>query len=221
MKPLTAILLAIPVAALGAVCLMGILRTEFGPPFPSDAPPIVVEDQKHTATAAMRAKAAALEEQPAPLFRTEADDGHTYSLSDLAQKGPLALVFIKDGCPCSVAAGPFYGHLAEGYGSRVRFFGIIDGDIEVARRWAGANHVPFPILCDPGLRIVREYKAENSAYFAIIAPGGAIERYWPGYSAPMLIEANALLARLSGVEPRPIDLTDAPDDFYTGCPFEG
>lgn len=220
MKPLTAILMVIPVAALGAFCLLGILRTEFGPSAPSDAPPIVIENQKHTATAEMLAKAAAQEKQVAPSFRAEADDGRTYALADLAQAGPLALIFIKDGCPCSVAAGPYYGRLAESYGSRVRFFGVIDGDIEVARRWARANHVPFPILCDPGLRIVREYKAENSAYFAIIAPGGAIDRYWPGYSAEMLKEASAHLSRLASEEPKPIDLTDAPDDLYTGCPFD-
>ena len=89
MKPLTAILLAIPTSVLGGVCLLGILRTEFGPPAPNNAPPIIVEEQKHTATAAMRANSAALETKAAPSFRAEADDGQTYALADLAQEVDL------------------------------------------------------------------------------------------------------------------------------------
>ena len=168
----------------------------------------------------MLAAAQSLENRAAPSFRAEADDGKAYSLHDLAEEGPLALVFIKDGCPCSVAAGPYYSRLGESYGSRVRFFGVIDGDARVAKAWGQKNRVSFPILCDPDLRIVREYKAENSAYFAVIARGGTVEKYWPGYGADMLKEANALLARLAGVEAKPIDVADAPDDLYTGCPFD-
>jgi hypothetical protein len=69
------------------------------------------------------------------------------------------------------------------------------------------------------LKIVHEYKAENSAYFAIISPGGRIERYWPGYSAEMLKEANAHLAGLARVDARPVDVTDAPAEMYSGCPY--
>ncbi len=222
-RPMTQRLMpaALAVGSIGLGITYGVARFlgEFDPPIP-DAVPIIIEGRKHTATAEMQAAAAAREKQAAPAFRAEADDGQTYSLSDLARAGSLALIFIKDGCPCSVAAGPFYGRLAESYGSRVRFFGVIDGNAEVARKWARANHVPFPILADPDLRIVREYKAENSAYFAIIAPDGSIEKYWPGYSADMLREANELLARFAGVEAKLLDVAGAPEDLYTGCPYE-
>ncbi|MDG3005179.1 peroxiredoxin family protein [Paludisphaera mucosa] len=186
---------------------------------PPGRPVVLVSEPEHAATPAMIAAAGSMERRAAPAFRAVADDGETYTLRDLAEQGPLALVFIKVGCPCSVAARPFYDRLHQAYGSRVRFFGVIDGDADVAREWSRANRLSFPILCDPGLQIVREYRAENSAYFAIISKGGAIERYWPGYSVGMLNEANERLARLAGVEAMPFDATDAPVEIYSGCPF--
>ncbi|MDR3635875.1 MAG: redoxin domain-containing protein [Isosphaeraceae bacterium] len=173
----------------------------------------------HVATPAMVKATEEMAQRSAPLFRTAASDGKTYSLADLAREGPLALFFIKDRCPCSRAAEPFFNQLDEAYGDRVRFFGIIDGDVAVAQRWGAENHVPFPILCDPELKIVREYKAENSAYTVLVARGGTIERYWPGYSAEMLREAGERLARLAGVDVKPLDLNDAPDYLYSGCPY--
>ena len=38
------------------------------------------------------------------------------------------------------------------------------------------NQAAFPLLSDPDLRTVHEYKAENSAYVALIAKGGTIEK---------------------------------------------
>jgi hypothetical protein len=64
------------------------------------------------------------------------------------------------------------------------------------------------------------YKAESSAYVALVSKEGAIEKLWPGYSAEMLKDASERLARLSGIEVRAIDPTDAPTEMTTGCPFE-
>jgi peroxiredoxin len=220
MRTSTAVSLAIPFGVLGVAYALARIGAEFGTPPPEDDPVIIISsDRKHTASPEMLAAAGSMENRAAPSFRAEADDGQTYSIHDLSREGPIALVFIKDGCPCSVAAGPHYSRLAQSYGSRIRFFGVIDGNAEVARKWSRANRVTFPILCDPDLRIVHEYHAENSAYFAVIARGGRIEKYWPGYSADMLNEANGLLARLAGAEVKPIDLTDAPTELYSGCPY--
>ncbi len=212
-------LFTLTTAAFGAVYGLSKYRASTEQP-PTEEPLVILSSGRdHVASAEMVAAARSLESKDAPAFRAEAGDGRIYDLREIAKEGPLALFFIKDGCPCSIAAQPFYDRLYRAYGTRIKFFAVIDGDDRVARRWADRNRVSFPILCDPELRIVREYKAENSAYFAIVARGGAIERYWPGYSVGMLKEAGERLARLAGVDPKPIDATDAPDDLYSGCPF--
>ena len=136
----------------------------------------------------------------------QATDESLYDIKELTKDGPVVLVFIKDGCPCSEAAQPFFNLLFDAYGKHARFFGIFDGDVTVARKWAKHNLVGFPILSDPDLRTVHEYKAENSAYVALIAKGGRIEKLWPGYSAEMLADAAARLARLTGFIAKPIDV---------------
>jgi peroxiredoxin len=205
--------------ALGITYAGARFRAEIGPVLEPEPTIIISSAGSHKVTPEMLATTTAMAKQVAPAFRAEGSDGKTYALAEMANDGPMALLFIKDGCPCSVAAGPFYNRLHEAYGSRVRFFGVIDEDVGVARRWARAQRVAFPILGDPELKIVHEYKAENSAYFAIISPGGRIGRYWPGYSAEMLKEANAHLAGLAGVEAKPVDVTDAPAEMYSGCPY--
>ena len=78
-------------------------------------------------------------------------------------------VFIKEGCPCSLAAQPFFNLLFDAYGKHARFFGVFDGSVSKAKKWAMQNQAAFPLLSDPDLRTVHEYKAENSAYVALIA----------------------------------------------------
>jgi hypothetical protein len=82
-----------------------------------------------------------------------------------------------------------------------------------------ADFVEFPILSDPDLRAAHEYKAENSAYVALIAKGGRIEKLRPGYSDKMLADAVARLARLTGFVAKPIDARGAPNEMTTGCQY--
>jgi peroxiredoxin len=180
---------------------------------------IIDNDEKHRVTSPMITTTREMASQLAPDFEAEASDGRTYVLHDVSKNIPVFLVFIKDGCPCSEAAQPFYNQLYHAYGGRVWFFGVIDGDRKLAKRWALANQVSFPILCDPDLKIIHDYKVENSAYVAIVTPAGSIDRMWPGYSQPMLTEVGERLARLSDVPVKPIDVSASPVEPYTGCPF--
>jgi peroxiredoxin len=115
---------------------------------------------------------------------------------------------------------PFFNQLARAYAPSVGFLGVIDRQSEEARSWGRANQVPFPILADPDLAIVRAYGASNSAYVALIDKRHQIEKFWPGVSEGMLDDLNQRLARLAGIEPRPIDASEAPEDLYSGCPFD-
>lgn len=187
---------------------------------PTAAAQILIEGPpKHLVTPRMLTASAKMQDVAAPGFEAPATDERVYDIKKLTQAGPVVLVFIKDGCPCSQAAQHFFNVLFYEFAKHVRFLGIFDGSVSKARKWAAQYQAPFPLLSDPDLRIVHEYKAENSAYVALIAKGGRIEKLWPGYSADMLTEAAACLSRLTGVDAKPIDVQDAPVEMTTGCPY--
>jgi peroxiredoxin len=193
------------------------LGTDSGPTEPDWV--VVDTEKKHLVTPEMRLATEKAAHTTAPAFRAEATDGKTYDLAEMVGEGPVALVFIKEGCPCSVESQPFFNRLHEAYGAAVPFFGVIDAPVGRAGKWAEVNHAAFPLLSDVELKIVHDYKAESSAYLAVVSKGGAIEKLWPGYSAAMIREASACLAKLAEIEPKPIDATGAPEEMLTGCPF--
>ena len=174
---------------------------------------------KHTVTRTMLRDAGEEAGRPAPPFVARGGDGATYSLATLTRGTPLALVFIKDGCPCSVAAEPYFQRLYHLYRGRLRLVGVIDGDAAVARAWAREQKSPYPILTDPDLAIARAYGAKGSAYVALVTPAGRVERLWPGYSQSMLRQLGARAAALAGVAERPFDAAGAPAKLFAGCRF--
>ncbi|WP_422927923.1 peroxiredoxin family protein [Singulisphaera sp. PoT] len=181
---------------------------------------ITGKKETHRVTPAMLESSNKMASQAAPGFDSQATDDRSYRLEALIQEGPILLAFIKDGCPCSTAAQPYFNRLHDAYGTSLKFFGVFDGSVSKAKAWAAENKVRFPILADPELKIVRAYKAENSAYVALVSKGGTIEKLWPGYSSEMLKDVSLRLARLADTDPKPIDTTDSPDEMLSGCPFD-
>jgi peroxiredoxin len=181
--------------------------------------PSAIEEEKHKVSPEMLRDAEALEQQNAFNFHASASDGQTYVLADELKHGPVVLVFIKDGCPCSVSAEIHFNDLHAAYRGHVRFFGVIDGDRDLATAWSVRNAVPFPILLDPQGELVRQYRAPNSAYLALVDTRGKIDSFWPGYSSAMLEALNARIATLSGRPEPTIDTSQAPAELYSGCPF--
>ncbi len=160
----------------------------------------------------------ALIERKAQTFHLPATDGQSYDLAELLGRGPVVLTFIKLGCPCSEAAQPYFNRVRAAY-PRTTFLGVIDADEPVAQSWAARHHARYPLVLDPDLTVVRGFEAENSAYVVVIDRQGRIAAYWPGYSAGMLLELGETLARLSQVEQVELDVSDAPAELYTGCPY--
>ncbi len=152
-------------------------------------------------------------------FTLKATDGKEYSLSKLIQDGPVLLTFIKIGCPCSESAQPYFNRLQATY-PPVRVLGVIDGVLGQANLWARKLRPSYPLLLDPDLKLVRAYGVENSAYVVLVDQKGQIKMHWPGYSASMLQELGAALAVMSGSRLIPISTTDAPNELYTGCPYD-
>ena len=173
----------------------------------------------HPVTPAMLSSAKEKSGSRLPDVSAEGSDGRTTSLAEVAADRPAVLFFIKGGCPCSEAAEPYFHRLYESYGARVAFLGVIDGDRAAAKEWADRHRSPYPVLADADLRIIEACGAERSAYVAVIARGGSIDRLWPGYSERMLAELDARLAHLTGLNNPPIDATGAPRELASGCSF--
>lgn len=218
MSRLTAGVFACLFTALGGLYAWTRLRYEMGG---AEAAGLVIVEgpAKHLVTEQMAAESRLMVGRAAPPFEASASDGRRYMLGELCRRGPVVLTFIKDGCPCSEAAQPFFDRLRVAYPG-AGFFGVIDRDLEKAKRWAGRFRVAYPLLLDPAYRIVQDYHAENSAYVVLINREGRIRQHWPGYSAGMLRELAASLGELTGTAAQAIDVADAPDELYSGCPYD-
>ena len=180
-----------------------------------------IEVGSHRVTQEMERKAREVARTAAAELSAVADDGAVMTLADVTEQGtkPAVLIFIKDKCPCSAAAEPYYAQLHRAYGHALNFVGVIDGDLDVARQWRSFHDTPYPILCDPDLAIVRNYHVTNSAYVALITPQGIIETLWPGFSDDLLQEMGRTFAAKAGIDPVPLVFQDAPAQPYAGCPF--
>ena len=175
--------------------------------------------RNHPVTPAMLASAGEMAGLRVIGAELEASDGRLISPAAVAADRPTVLVFIQAGCPCSEAAEPFFRPLHEAYGARVAFLGVMGGDRSEAREWADRHRSPYPVLADPDLRVIRACGVERSAYVALVARGGAIERLWPGYSAGMLAELGRRLSRMADLPKTPTDTTGAPAVLASGCSF--
>jgi peroxiredoxin len=173
----------------------------------------------HPVTPAMLATAERVSGRTLPAGTIVGADGRAYSPAAEAAGRPLVLVFVKEGCPCSIAAEPFFRRLHDAYGSRAAFLGVIDGDRAVAKSWAEGRGVHYPVLADPDHRIIDACGVENSASVALVARGGTIEALWPGYSAGMLADLGARLSRHTGLAAAPVDAGGAPAEMTSGCSF--
>jgi peroxiredoxin len=218
MKQFGAIGFVVVMVALAAIYAWARLSSELGT---REEPTVVISEEptKHVVTPSMAEASRGMWLRKAPDFQAVGSDGISYSLRELIGQRPLLLTFSKIGCPCSEAAQPFFNRLAATY-PRIRVLGVIDGDLGPAKLWSGKIHVSYPSLLDPDLKLVRAFGVENSAYVVLIDTKGQIAAHWPGYSASMIQQLGASLARLTNSPIRPIDTFDAPADLYSGCPFD-
>jgi peroxiredoxin len=204
-------------AALGVwlfVCSKYGYGTGGGPPGPAE------KITAHPVTTEMAQRSEAQSNRQAPRFDLEGTDGNMHALTGATKDGPLVLLFIRYNCPCSETAQPFFNRLWQGYHEKVGFLGVINGDMTKAKAWQSANQIPFTILADPKESVIQSYEAEHSAYSALVTSNGALEKLWPGFSKTMLNTLSKRLAELTGQEPAALQVADAPEEMYSGCPFK-
>lgn len=132
---------------------------------------------------------------------------------------PQFVLFIKQGCPCSVDAQPYFNKLSQKYKNSVDFYGVMDASPALVKKYSTEMQVPFPVLDDADLKVIHGFGAKASVYSALVARNGHIVKMWPGYSDTMLQEINAAVAMAAGVSVTPFTPAYAPTTQTSGCTF--
>jgi peroxiredoxin len=153
-------------------------------------------------------------------FAVTTTDGRRLDWSTLSDGRPVVVVFIKDGCPCSVEFEPYFHRLHDAYRGSTRFIGVIDGDASRARRYAEANSVPYAVVADPEQRLIGRFEAKSGGYAALLDPEGVVVGFWPGFSEEAMSDLGRRISVLAGVAERPIETAGLPKTLTTGCPFD-
>lgn len=192
-------------------------RSQFTVPA-ANSPELAAET--HYVTPRQLAASGEWQDRPVAAFSAWGHDGKQYDGQSLVGDSPTVIVFIKKGCPCSVQFEPFFHRLERCYKGQVRFFGVIDGSVADARRYAEANGVPYPVLADPDRTIITCFKAENGGYVLLLKPDGVVDTLWPGCSVEMMKELGRKISTLAGVEEGPVEVSGMPRVLTTGCPFQ-
>lgn len=157
--------------------------------------------------------------RPAPPFKAVDSEGKGV---DIAQKGmprPQFVYFVLDGCPCSIDAEPLFHDLQKRYLGKIDFVSVTDANKANAHRWSVQMLVNYPVVPDPDKKIIHAFGARASVYSCLVSVDGKIVKMWPGYSAGLLQEINATLAKEIGQTPQPFDTKWAPKEKATGCSF--
>ncbi len=174
----------------------------------------------HPLTPEMLRKTEEQSQKPAPAFSTTDLNGNPLNFAALTAKKPLVLYFIERECPCARDAVPFMQQLHDVYADACEVIGVINADSTTALAWTKRSGAKFPIIADPECTIIRAYGAECATYTTVVAPGGAILKTHPGYSADTLREISASIARTGNIADHPLALDKAPKKLVVGCPIE-
>ncbi|MFM7148362.1 MAG: peroxiredoxin family protein [Gemmataceae bacterium] len=187
---------------------------------PAKSPGVVHGRERHFATPRQLADSNGMVEMALRDIRVQLHTGAWQTWDELSNQRPVVLVFLKKDCPCNEEFQPFFQRLENLYHGQVRFFGVLDGDIDAAARFARDNRVPYPIVADPGQQLIRTLKAENGGYNALLNSKGVITAFFPTCSADSLTALGGHIARLVGLPEKHLDVTGMPGALTTGCPFE-
>ena len=174
----------------------------------------------HPLTAKLLATAANQANTRAPDFGWQDGDGKPTTLAKQSATRPVLLYFIEKECPCSRDAAVHLDQLQAAFGSAVKVVGLINADGATAAEWKAATKAKFPVLADADLAIAGAYQAERSATTVLVAPGGAIAKVNPGYSAGILQELGALIARHAHLPTPRLAFAGAPEKLTSGCPLK-
>lgn len=171
----------------------------------------------HPVTLQMDQETKSWTQKLAPTFTTADTNGKQVWIGNLGK--PQFVYFVLDGCPCSMNAEPLFQKLWKHHNKQIEFTAVTNADIPAAKVWAKQMIMPYALVPDPKLKIIRAFKATNSVFSVLLAPDGHIVKMWPGYSQGILREMNSEMAKLLGTPAKPFDVAYAPKERASGCAF--
>ena len=177
--------------------------------------------QPHYVTEQMLLETSAMQNKLATEFEGHGVNGESVSIGKPNAPTAQYVLFIKDGCPCSVDGQGIFNRFSERYKGKIAFIGVSDATPEKTKQYSADFKVPFPIVSDPKLKIVNGFGAKAALYSALVAKNGHIIKMWPGYSDEMLKEMDVYMSQAAGANfDKPFVAEYAPKRKTTGCEFE-
>lgn len=173
----------------------------------------------HVITPQMEVESAAMAHQVAFSGAYKDLSGRAVQVGGSSRAKPQYILFVKDGCPCSIDAQPIFNRLLKKFEGSVDVLHLTDADSAKATKYASMFKVTAPIVTDTKLAAMKGFGAKAAVYSVLIARNGHIIKLWPGYSADMLREMNETLSKAAGVPVTPFDPTYAPKKKTSGCSF--
>jgi thioredoxin-dependent peroxiredoxin len=131
------------------------------------------------------------EGKPPPAFTLEDASGKKVSLADFAGENVILYFYPKDDTPgCTKEACGFRDDWKELRKHNVVVLGVSADSGESHRKFAAKYNLPFPLLCDPDRKVMKQYEAygEKMMYgkktvgvirsTVWIGPDGKVKKHW-------------------------------------------
>jgi len=117
----------------------------------------------------------------APPFTLTLLDGMKLDVADLWSDRPTVVFFFASWCSRCATQQDALKPLAEKYRDVVTFVGVGGQDKGPGvKSWLDAHDVTYPVGIDGGMETWRRYAVRTPPAVILIAPGGKLERGWPG-----------------------------------------